>query len=266
MKEPKIALVLSGGASLGFAHVGVLDELIKAGIKPDIIVGTSMGAVVGGAYACGLGIEDMMKYVYKMSLMKFVDINFQPQGAFGGTRVTELLSKIYEDKNISDCICEFATIAVDIDEGTQVIMNSGKVLDAVRASMNIPGLLVPYEVDGRSYIDGGIINNYPDDVAKDMGADIIIGVDVLKNSYSHSKPKNFVVTLFKSLQLLQNTLYEYKELCSDVIIAPDLKQMSMADFKKDSVDYAINTGREEAKKYIQKIKRIIREKKKHIDG
>lgn len=262
MREPKIALVLSGGASLGFSHVGVIDELTKAGIKFDIVVGTSMGAVVGGAYACGMTVPEMMKFAYKMNLIKFFDVNFKPMGVFGGKKVTELLSKVYKDKTDKDCVCDFATIAVDFIEGEQVVLKKGKVLDNVRASMNIPGLLVPIEQDGMLLVDGGVINNYPDDVAYDMGADIIIGVDCLRNSYVKDKPKNIIMTLFNSLHLLQLELYKYKPSVTDVLLLPDLKGMSQTDFSKATVDYAIEVGRQEAQKNMKKILKVIRDWKK----
>lgn len=262
MREPKIALVLSGGSALGFSHVGVIEELGKAGIKIDIVVGTSMGAVVGGAYAIGMTTQDMLKFAYKMHFLKFVDINFKPMGMFEGRKITDLLETIYGDKTHDDCICDFVAVSANIVDGQQVLLDSGKVLDSVRASMNIPGLLVPIEREGKLLIDGGVVNNYPDDIAKSMGADIIIGVDCLRNSYYNDKPKNAIMALFNSLQIIQNTMYKYKPSYTDVLITPNLKGMVQTDFKKESIDYAIEVGRQEAKKNIDKINKIINDWKK----
>jgi len=258
MKKPKIALVLSGGAALGFAHLGVVEELIKAGIKPDIVVGTSMGAIVGGAYAAGLSVEEMIQYAYKMNVFKFVDVNFNKTGMFSGTKINKLLEEVFKDITADQCLCKFVAIAADIIEAKQVVLESGKVKEMVRASMNIPGLLVPIEQESNFLIDGGVLNNYPDDVAKNLGADIIIGVDVLRNSYPNTKPKNLVVSLFNSLTMLQMELYKYKPTYTDVLIAPDLSKMAQMDFKKESIDYALEVGREEGKKQINQIKEVIR--------
>ncbi len=257
MKKPKIALVLSGGSSLGFAHVGVLKELLAEGIRPDIVVGTSMGAVVGGAYACGLSLDEMMMYAYKMNFKKFVDINFKPMGIFSGSKITDLLSKVYGDATHEDCICQFAAVACDIISGKEVIMREGKVIDMVRASMNIPGLLVPIERNGMLLVDGGMVNNYPDDIARDMGADIVIGVDVLRESYSCAKPKNAVVALFNSMHLAQNTLYKHKASYSDITITPILRDIDMTNYKKDTIDRAILEGSRECKDRMEEIKAII---------
>ncbi len=257
MKKPKIALVLSGGSALGFAHVGVLEELLKADIKPDIVVGTSMGAVVGGAYAAGLTIDEMLKNVYKMNIFKFVDINFNKTGMFNGSKINKLFDNIYQDITTEQCICKLVTVTADIVTGKEIILDNGKVKDMVRASMNIPGLLVPIEKEENFLIDGGVVNNYPDDIAKNLGADIIIGVDVLRENYPNKKPKNLMVSLFNSLTMLQNELYKYKPSFTDVLITPSLRDMAQTDFKKEAVDYAINIGREEGKKHINKIKEII---------
>ncbi len=263
MKKPKIAFVLSGGSALGFAHLGVLQELLDNGIVPDMVVGTSMGAVVGGGYVCGLTIDEMINFAHKMNVGKFVDLNFKPLGIFGGKRITNLLQQVYGDKTDEDTICQFACVAADVITGEQVVLSRGKILDMVRASMNIPGLLVPIEYDGKLLVDGGCVNNLPDDIARDMGADIVISIDVLSNSYCCKKPKNTVDTLFTCLNMLQNTISKYKPNNSDIIIAPALNKIGQNDFKNESTDYAIEVGKEECHKHIAQIKDIIAHYKKN---
>ncbi len=262
--RPKIALVLSGGASLGFAHIGVLDVLLENGIEPDIIVGCSMGAIVGGAYAAGLTPKNMMKYVGKMSLLKFVDINFNNTGVFGGRRINRLLGHIYGEVEAKDAKCKFATIAVDIAKGKQIVLEEGKLVDIVRASMNIPGLLVPKDIDGQLLVDGGVMNNYPDDVAVELGADIVIGVDVLRNSYPVGKPKNMLMTVFNSMQILQLQLYKYKPSHTDVLLAPSLGEYTQDDFSKETSNRLIQIGRDITIDNLYQIKNVIKSwKKKH---
>jgi len=216
-----------------------------------------MGAVVGGAYACGLSLDEMMKYAYKMSFAKFVDINFKPMGFFSGNKITSLLSKVYGDATNKDCICQFATIACDIISGKQVVMTEGKVVDMVRASMNIPGLLVPIPYNDMLLVDGGMVNNYPDDIARDLGADIVIGVDVLRESYCFAKPKSAVMALFNSMHLAQNTLYKYKPSYSDITLTPILRDIDQTNYKREAIDKAILEGRRECRERMEEIKAII---------
>ncbi len=257
MKKPKIALVLSGGSALGFAHLGVLQELLAEGIRPDIVVGTSMGAVVGGGYACGLSVDEMISYANKMRLSKFFDINFKPMGVFGGNKVAKLLTKVYGDTTITDCICDFATISCDIITGNEVVLHEGKVIDMVRASMNIPGLLVPISYQDMLLVDGGMVNNYPDDVAKDLGADIVIGVDVLRESYPGVKPKNSIMAIFNSMHIAQNTIYKYKPSYSDIVLTPVLKGIDQSSYNSTAIQNAIIEGRRECKSKMENIKAII---------
>jgi len=257
MKKPKIGLVLSGGAALGYAHIGVIKRLLEDGIEPRIVVGTSMGAVVGGGYAMGVSVDDMIAKSEKMGMTKFFDFNFPTTGLFTGKRMTKFLKTIYKETTDKDLKCKFATVACDLVTGKQVVLRKGSLVDMIRPSMNIPGIFVPVRLGDMKLVDGGIINNYPDDVANKMGADIIIGVDVLKNSYSDSHLTNPLMVLFNSLQLLQNELYRHKNLVTDVLIAPNLKMFNQADFKKGFVKEFIEVGYRACDEQMGKIKKLI---------
>ena len=257
MKKVKIGLVLSGGAALGYAHIGVIKRLEEEGIKADIVVGTSMGAVVGAGYAMGMSVDEMVYKSNKMGITKFFDFNFPSTGLFSGKRMTAFLKTLYKDTTDKDLKCKFATVAVDLVKGKEVVLKSGPVVDMVRPSMNLPVIFVPVAKDGMELVDGGMLNNYPDDVAKKMGADIIIGVDVLKNSYNNAFQKNPIMVLFGGLLLLQNELYKYKPSYTDVLLTPNLKKYDQTVFKKQLVNDYINIGYNECDKNMEKIKEAI---------
>lgn len=257
-EKPVVALVLSGGSALGFAHVGVIEELLKNNIKIDLVVGTSMGAVVGAGFASGLTIDDLKQSSQKMNLSKFIDLNFKRGGIFSGKKISKLLANIYKVKNIEDCKIKFACVSTDIKTTKQYIAQKGDIVSAVRASMNIPGVFVPIELGDKLLIDGGILNNYPDDVAKDLGADIVIGVDVLKNyKYCHTHAKSSIDAIMNAFCLCNKRVQELKPNFTDVIIEPKQYDVFQMSFKKKLILKSIASGRIAAKQKMSEIKRVI---------
>ncbi len=263
MKEqPKVALVLSGGAALGFAHVGVIEELIENNINIDLVVGASMGAIVGAGFASGVKIDDMKQASKNMRLTKMFDINFKKGGLFSGRRLTTLLKQIYKVKLIEDMPIEFACVAVDIVSGQVCALKKGDLVTAVRASMSIPGMFLPVKCENRLLIDGGVLNNFPDDIAKEMGADIVIGVDVIKNySYCHTHAKSMVDSVMNAFCLVNKKMEEVLPNHTDVLIEPKQSEVFQMSFKKDLIMKSIEAGRLACREKIEEIKKIINDKK-----
>jgi len=181
MGKRPVGLVLSSGGARGAAHTGVLKVLEEHRIPIDIIVGTSMGAMIGGAYAAGVPIKKIEEEWLKTDLVR-VAKSFMPtlslRGWSSGNEVRRILQEIVGDKRIEELPIKFAAIAADIETGEEVVIQEGPLVEAMRASSSVPGLFVPAELGGRFLVDGGLVNPLPVDVARHLGAEIVIAVDV----------------------------------------------------------------------------------------
>lgn len=178
--KPRIGLALGSGAARGVAHVGVLRALAELGIKPDVIAGTSMGALAGAAYASGLldRLEDTARSVDARLVLKLLDINFAGGGLLGGSRVVDFLTREFGNRRIEDLSPRFACVATELSTGREVWLTEGSLVTAIRASLSIPGVFQPVEVDGQWLVDGALVNPVPVSVCRSMGADVIIAVSL----------------------------------------------------------------------------------------
>jgi len=178
----KLGLVLSSGGARGAAHVGVLRALEDAGMAPDILVGASMGAQVGGSYAAGVPVTEMADYWQSSSFLRVMRTLLPTAPWFGwssGREVTRVLTRFLGDRRLEDLRTPFVAVATDLESGLPVELSRGPMVDAIRASLSVPGLFTPVWIDGRLLIDGGVSNPLPIDVARAMGADVVVAVDVL---------------------------------------------------------------------------------------
>ena len=183
-KGLKFGLALGSGSARGLAHVGVIQVLEAYGIPIDMIAGTSIGSVIGSLYASGASIEQLEEAALSMRISKtlsLLDPALTHSGFIKGHRAEEILKNIaLKDKTFDDLNIPFAAVATIIENGTEVIINRGKVIDAVRASISIPGIFTPVKYQDYYLVDGGLVNPVPVDVTKNMGADIIIAVSLAK--------------------------------------------------------------------------------------
>lgn len=282
--RPKIGLVLSGGGAKGFAHIGVLKVLEKAGVKIDYIGGTSMGAIVGGLYASGYSatqIDSIFKetdfdallsdfiprasknfYEKKNDELYALTLPFNklkigiPTALSRGMYNYNLLNKLtYNVRNIRDfnkLPIPFLCIATDIETGEEILLNKGYLAKAMLASGAFPTLFSPVEVDGRLLVDGGVTNNYPLDEIKKLGADIIIGVDVqddLKDRKSLKDATRILVQI-SNLQMIEKMKAKIK--LTDIYIKPDITNFGVISF--DEGQAIIKKGEEAALAQYDKIK------------
>ena len=180
--QPKIGLALSGGGARGLAHIGVLKVLEREGIPVNLLAGTSMGGVIAAGYAAGLDAAYMEQEALHMgrwrNLLPLVDRSLPGLGLMKGERVREYFVRHLGDKTFADLRVPLALVTVDLLSGEEVILSSGLVADAVRATVSLPGALAPVRLDGRLLVDGGLLNNIPADVVRRMGADLVVAVDV----------------------------------------------------------------------------------------
>ncbi|AWW32189.1 alpha/beta hydrolase [Echinicola strongylocentroti] len=261
--KPKIGLVLSGGGAKGMAHVGVIKAMEEAGIRPDYVVGTSMGAVIGGLYAIGYNADELESIIMKAdwdlivsNRVSFNTIAFEekeyynrylfelpvikgkiavPTGLIEGQKLSETLHYYTWPsiglQDFDDFPIPFRCVTTDLRTGRGIVIESGYLPDALRSSIAIPSAFTPFDLDSTMVVDGGVVNNFPVDVAKDMGADIIIGVNVGDEDFVDPKE----LDSFSSILMQISMASSYRKLADniavcDVYIKPDLENYNTASF------------------------------------
>lgn len=202
-KETKIGLVLGSGGARGYAHLGVLKALYEADIDIYLVVGTSFGAIVGAGYAVGRNIYELEKIALEtgwIKLLKMIDVA-PPKGIFAGNKLERFFSVLTQQKHFSELKVPLTVVATDIETGEEVLINKGSVSKAILASSAFPGIFAPVEINNRWLVDGVLVNPLPIQTAFDMGADIVIAVDVS----SSTDNINYLITLKRySKYILQN--------------------------------------------------------------
>lgn len=180
MARAKIGLALGGGAARGWAHIGVIKALVEAGIKPDIIVGTSIGAVVGACHAAGHldALESFARELTRRRIFGYLDFNFAGTGLINGQRLCERLEQELGGLNIEELESHFTAVATEIGSGHEIWLSRGKLVDAVRASYALPGIFKPVKISGRWLFDGALVNPIPVSVCRAHGARYVIAVNL----------------------------------------------------------------------------------------
>jgi NTE family protein len=271
-ERKKLGLVLSGGGAKGLAHIGVLKVLEEAGLRPDFITGTSIGAVVGGMYAMGYTIaqiesvfhavnwnelmQDRTSYsLIAMEQKRQVDKYIGsfpiidgsvhlPGGIIAGQRIGDLLARLtipyHSITTFRDLPIPFACVATDIATGKPVLIDSGDVANAIRASMSIPTIFTPMELGNTLFVDGGLVRNFPVEEVRRMGAEIVIGVDVGTPSLRKEEIKDFLQVMVQATQFADAAVLTHeRELC-DLVILPDITGISLLGF--NDADVIIRRG------------------------
>ena len=190
MKKPKIGLALGSGGARGWCHIGALRALAEEGIEPDVVAGCSMGALVGAAYIAGEldALEDWACTVNWRTVAGFLDVNLTSGGLIEGKRIVSFLNSIKEDAPIESFKKPFMTIASDMQTGREIWLDKGSIVDAVRASIALPGIISPINLDGKWLLDGGLTNPVPVSACRAMGAEIVIAINPNANTLEpHAK-------------------------------------------------------------------------------
>ncbi|OQY14935.1 MAG: patatin [Desulfobacterium sp. 4572_20] len=177
---PKIGLALGSGSARGWAHIGVIKALTEAGIHVDYVAGTSVGAVVGAVYASGRidSFKDVVLQLDWKKIASFLDVVFPKSGLIDGNRIAEFIRSHVGEKNIEDLSLPFCAVSTDLATGNEVVFQDGDIIEAVRASISVPGVFTPVRKSGAILVDGGLVNPVPVSVVRKMGADLVIAVDL----------------------------------------------------------------------------------------
>lgn len=261
----KLALVLGGGAAKGYAHIGVLKELEKHGIVPDLVVGTSMGALVGGLYAAGKTISKLEELASNFNSLGGFDLisTLFKDNLLNVNKVKKILNKELGEKTFEDCKIKFVAIATDVQIGNEVQFKSGLLKDGVLASISIPGVFPRCKINGKMYADGGIVNNLAEDVAREIMPDaVVVSVDVV-GEYA----KQVETCKLKTLESVLNAMTIFitnnvknKPQYADLRLTMSLPSVSQLDFRATTSEKTIKKGQMFTKKHIAKIEELLKGK------
>ena len=258
----KLALVLGGGSAKGYAHIGVIKILEKYGIKPDLIVGTSMGALVGGMYAVGKTTEYMEKLVAKFtSIGNFSLISTLFKGnVLNINKVKKILNTEFGETKQEGTNIKFVCVATDMRTGKPKNFDVGLMKNNVLASISIPGIFPSIKIDDGVYCDGGLVNNLAEDVAREIMPDaVVVSVDVIgdySKQVEHLKFKT-MENLLNAITIMTQNVVKNKPKLADVRIVLSLPSVSMMNFSSELAKKTIHKGEIVAKKHIKEIKELL---------
>lgn len=295
MKKPhhnRIGLALGGGSARGWAHIGVIRALNQAGIFPDIVCGTSIGALVGAAYVDG-DLDQLDAWVRSLTLqtvVSFLDFSLNG-GLIKGEKLIEFFRSHFVDRPIAELPLQFAAVATDLRSGREVWLQEGRVSDAVRASIALPGLFTPAQLDGRWLVDGGLVNPVPVSLCRAMGADWVIAVDLnsdligrhlkrkpataprtdsvmarihsgmsqlgIKERDAVDKPPAMLDVLATSINIMQVRITRSRLAGepADVMITPHLAELGLMEFHRAAT--AIEAGQRSAEQALPQLKELL---------
>jgi len=224
----KIGLALGGGAAKGIAHIGVLSALEEAKVEISYISGTSVGAIVAALYAFKVDTATMGSLARRLSMSKVTTFKLNKTGFFSTDSLRELMLEYLGEVNIEDAEIPLAIVATDINSGEEVILTSGPVADAVCASAAVPGIYIPVVIDGRTLVDGGLVENVPVGPLRTMGAGVIIASNLSAVNH-YSEPSHVVDIMRNAFEIVvsQHTKAQLKDV--DLLVSMDLSDFSLRD-------------------------------------
>lgn len=248
----KVGLALSGGVARGAAHLGVLKVLEEAKIPIHCIAGTSVGAIIGAAYCAEMPLDDIMAFAGSMRWRRLVKPIWPRRGFLSFAPLEKMVISILGERNIEALSRPFAAVATDMLTGKSHVFHSGSVATAVRVSSSIPGVIAPYELDGQMLSDGGLSDNMPVQVARDLGAEYVIGVDLLMPSEAKRGILDFGASAVEILVRHAGGGIQQ----ADCLISPDLAGQSYVRFSKSDLFFRL--GVDATRKAIPKIQEDLK--------
>ncbi len=262
--QPKIGLALGSGGPRGLAHIGVIKVLEENNIPIDFIAGSSIGAMIGGFYAAGLDIKEIEKIALSVSWRKVFSTLFEPsfkKGLIGGEKVKTFIESHINGKNFEDCRIPFVAVATDLKTGEVVPLNKGEMAQAIRASASIPLVFKPVEIGNRILADGGLSAPVPAEIARSMGADIVIAINLDKYSHDETWKPGWSDIANDSLNILRYHLALSNVSNADIVINMNVGKNDYWYQFVHGQD-KILAGEKATKEIIPKLQEIIHQKSK----
>ncbi|AYA04064.1 patatin-like phospholipase family protein [Acinetobacter sp. WCHAc010034] len=253
-REPVIAVALGGGGAKGFAHIGVLKVLESHGIKPKIVTGTSAGSFVGSLYASGKSPYQLQQVALSFQESDIRDLTLNRQGVILGQKLQDYVNKNVGGKAIEQFPIRFAAVATRLDNGSKADFIKGNAGQAVRASCSIPNVFVPATIGGLKYVDGGLVSPIPVKTAKDMGADIVIAIDISARP-DGSKALNMFGVLDQTLNIMGQQSINEELGRANIVIQPKVGHIGTLDLKSSNA--AILEGEKAAQLKVRAIQKAV---------
>ena len=259
-RRPVIGLVLGAGAARGFAHIGVIKALEAQGIRPDIVVGSSAGSVIAALFASGATGNDLNRLALNLDEATIADWGLPFAGRFGGLikgdALQNMVNREVQNKSIEQMRIPLGIVATELQSGKGVLFRSGNTGLAVRASCSVPGVFQPAVISGKEYVDGGLVAPVPVSYARQMGATLVIAVNISSEPVHQDASGTFGV-MQQTISIMQRSINQYELKSADIVITPHLKQMSGGDFK--SRNAAILAGEVAAQEQMMALKEKLRD-------
>lgn len=241
-KPVRIGLALGGGAARGFAHVGVIAVLEEAGLKPQLVVGTSAGSLVAALYASGKTSAQLQQTALNMEEVAITDwmLPIFGRGMFRGDALARYVNDLVANRTLENMAIPLGIVATDLNSGQAVLFQRGDTGTAVRASSAVPAVFLPVKINGREYVDGGLVSPVPVRFARQMGADIVVAVDI--SSPPENNPAGDTLQiLLQTFAIMGKSINQYELRDADVVVRPSLTGLKSADFS--ARQRAIDAGR-----------------------
>jgi len=264
-QRPIVALVLGSGGARGYAHIGVIEILEKSGIKPDFIVGTSAGSIVGSIYASGKSAQDLKDIALNLKAHDVRDLTLDLKGFFIGKKVENYINENVNNMQLQDLKIPMYVVATELKEGRKTVFNYGNTGQAVRASISIPSMFVPTKIRNEEFVDGGLVSPVPVETARDLGADIIIAVDILAQPI-YTETSNVWGLFNQNINIMQKNIATTELKDADIVIRPDLREKNHI-FDVKGREKTIQAGADAAVKELPTILKLydVKNKWQHYD-
>ncbi len=255
-QRPRVGLVLGAGSARGLAHIGVLQVLTENRIPFDFIVGSSIGAVIGAVYGAGADLYMLEKMAGCININGLLDVKVPRMGFVGGEKIQEFIHLLTKGRRFEELDLPLAVVATDLRTGKRVVLNTGTVSEAVRASISIPGVFTPVEYQEMLLVDGAVTDRLPIEVARELGADRIIAVDVTFAEERQPELNNAIQVILASIEVLERQIFTglVKEQ-ADILIQPRVTNIGSSSF--DRADECIQYGREAALEKLPEIRAAV---------
>jgi len=254
---------LGGGAARGFAHIGAIKVLEANGIKPDIIVGTSAGSVIGSIYATGISAGELQRIAINLDEATITDwmnpFSSKLGGMIKGDALQSTVNQMVKNRSIENMKIRLGIVATDLKTGNSILFQRGNTGQAVRASSSVPGIFMPTIIAGREYVDGGLSSPVPIRYAKNLGADIVIAINISADP-SNQNVSGILGTLLQTTTIMGSAITRWELPLADVVVVPQLPQMKGTDF--NARNSAILAGEEAMQQQILLLKMKIEAFKK----
>jgi NTE family protein len=252
----KLGLALGGGGARGLAHIGVLKVLEEEGLAAEFVAGTSVGSLIGALYCCGYTWQQLHELARSTDWSDLVTFTVPRLGLVNARKLERLVARLAGGRNLEDLPIPFRAVAVDITAGEVVVLAEGPVSRAVRASASIPGIFEPTRWEGRLLVDGGLMDNVPSDVVRDMGADVVLAVNLSGERAKSRPPENIVDVMIYSLEVLIYGQGQRGTAAADVPVVPDLAGFSYRNLGR--LEEMVDRGEQAMRAALPALRRKLR--------